>query len=147
MQGTVGSDEDPIIYYELKKITGFDLQLFIRMLGIKELIMLMWIMVLFSYSSNNNVRISRMYLRLRVFFVFVLKLYHVLELVLGLVLCSVGLYLYIYNWGYFVCSFVFVLIPCGTLDLVLRVVSLQEFWSFATNILATTKKLSLLGIH
>ena len=26
-------------------------------------------------------------------------------------------------------------------------VSLQEFWSFATNVLATTKKSSLLGIH
>ena len=95
MQGTVGSDEDPIIYYELKKITSLDLQLFIRMLGIIEWIVFIWIVVLFSYSSNNHVQISRMYLRLSVFFVFVLLLFCVLDFVLGLVLCLVGLYLYI----------------------------------------------------
>ena len=40
MQGIVERDEDPIPYYELEKITSFDLQVFIRMAIIKEWIML-----------------------------------------------------------------------------------------------------------
>ena len=43
-------------------------------------------------------------------------------------------------------------LPLGGLHVLHRVTlfigfTLQEFWSFATNVLATTKKSSLLGIH